>query len=65
MLVTMTFTYEAVSLEGMRITQRNEGELGGFFGLVGPVLQSALRRQMRTNLENLKDLLEAKGQPQR
>jgi hypothetical protein len=63
--VTMNFTYEAVSSEGTRITQRNEGEPGGFFGLVGPVLQRALRRPKQTNLENLKDLLEAKGQPQR
>jgi uncharacterized protein YndB with AHSA1/START domain len=60
--VTMNFTYEPVSSEGTRITQRNEAEPGGFFGLVGPVLQRALRRQLRTNLENLKDRLEAQGQ---
>jgi len=48
--VTMTFTYEPVSSEGTRITQRNEGEPGGFFELLGPVLQRALRRQMQTNL---------------
>ncbi len=60
--VTMNFTYdEPVSSEGTRLTQRNEGEPGGFFRLVGPVLERALRRQMRTNLENLKDLLEARG----
>jgi uncharacterized protein YndB with AHSA1/START domain len=63
--VTMNFTYEPVSSESTRITQRNEGEPGGFFGLVGPLLQRALRRQVRTNLENLKDMLEARGQPQR
>jgi hypothetical protein len=44
---------------------RDEGEPGGFFGLVGPVLQRALRRQMRTYLEDLKDMLETRGQPQR
>ena len=62
--VTMAFTYEPVS-ERTRLTQRNEAEPGGFFGLVGPLLERALRRQMRTNLENLKDLLEAREQPQR
>jgi uncharacterized protein YndB with AHSA1/START domain len=62
--VTMNFTYEPVS-EGTRITQRNEAEPGGFFGLVGPLLERALSRQMRTNLENLKDMLEARGQSQR
>jgi uncharacterized protein YndB with AHSA1/START domain len=62
--VTMAFTYEPVSSEVTRITQRNEGEPGGFFGLVGPLLERALSRQMRTNLENLKDMLEARGQPQ-
>jgi uncharacterized protein YndB with AHSA1/START domain len=61
--VTMSFTYEAVSSEGTRFTPRIEAEPGGFFGLVGPVLERAIRRQMRTNLETLKDLLEAREQP--
>jgi uncharacterized membrane protein len=60
--VTMTFTYQSVSSEGTRFSSRIEGEPGGFFGLVGPMLEKVLRRQMRTNLETLKDLLEAKGQ---
>jgi uncharacterized membrane protein len=60
--VTMTFTYEPVSSEETRFTSRIEGEPGGFFGLVGPVFARALKRQMRTNLETLKDLLEARGQ---
>jgi uncharacterized protein YndB with AHSA1/START domain len=59
--VTMNFTYEQVSSERTRVTQHNEGEPGGFFGLVGPLLERALGRQMRTNLENLKDMLEARG----
>jgi hypothetical protein len=62
---TMNFTYEPVSSEGTRITQRNEGEPGGFFELVEPMLQRAVKRQIQTNLENLKDLLEARGQLQR
>ncbi len=64
MPVTMTFTYEPVSSEGTRFTPRIEAEPGGFFGVVGAVLERALRHQMRTNLETpLKDLLEARGQP--
>ena len=43
------------------MTQVTEGEPGGFFRLVGPVLEMAGRRQLRTDLENLKDLLEAQG----
>jgi uncharacterized membrane protein len=61
--ITMTFTYEAVSLEATRLTPRIEAEPGSFFGLVGPVLERAIRRQMRTSLETLKDLLEARRQP--
>jgi uncharacterized protein YndB with AHSA1/START domain len=56
--VTMDFTYEPVSSEGTRFTPRIEAEPGGFFGLVGPVLERVIRRQMRTNLMTLKDLLE-------
>jgi uncharacterized membrane protein len=61
--VTMDFTYEQVSSEGTRFTPRIEAEPGGFFGLVGPVLERVIRRQMRANLETLKDLLEARGRP--
>ena len=52
-----------MSSEGTRFTSRIEEELGGFFGVVGAVLERALRRQMQTNLETLKDLLEARGLP--
>ncbi len=64
--VTMVFTYEPMSSssEGTRFTSLIEAQPGGFFRVVGPVLERALRRQMRTNLEMLKDLLEARGQPQ-
>jgi len=60
--VTMVFAYEPVSSEGTRFTPRIEVEPGGFFGLVGPVLERVIRRQMRTNLETLKDLLEGREQ---
>jgi uncharacterized membrane protein len=56
--VTMYFTYEPVSSEGTRFTPRIEAEPGGFFELVGPVIEGVIRRQMRTNLETLKELLE-------
>jgi uncharacterized membrane protein len=62
--VTMVFSYEPVSSDGTRFTPRIEAEPGGFFGLVGPVLERVIRRQMRTNLETLKDLLEARQEEQ-
>ena len=60
--VTMDFTYEPTASEGTRFTARIETEPGGFFGLVGLVLERVIRRQMRTNLETLKDLLEGREQ---
>jgi uncharacterized protein YndB with AHSA1/START domain len=55
-----TLTFEEVA-GGTRYTQVAEGEPGGFFGLIGPLLERVGRRQLRTDLENLKDLLEARG----
>ena len=55
-----TLTFEEVA-GGTRYTQVAEGEPGGFFGLVGPLLERVGRRQLRTDLENLRDLLEARG----
>ena len=55
-----TLTFEEVT-GGTRYTQVAEGEPGSFFGLVGPLLERVGRRQFRTDLENLKDLLEARG----
>jgi len=56
-----TRTFEQTAGGGTRLTQVTEGEPGGFFRLVGPVLEMAGRRQFKTDLENLKDLLEAQG----
>jgi hypothetical protein len=42
------------------MTQVVEDEPGGFFGLAGPLLERVSRRQFRADLENLKDLLEAR-----
>ncbi len=55
-----TFACEEVS-GGTRYTQVVEGEPGGFFRLADPLLERALKRQFRTDLETLKDLLEARG----
>ena len=57
----MAFTYEPVSSGGTRFTPLLEAEPGGFFGLVGPVLERAISRQMRTNLATLKEMLAARG----
>ncbi len=54
-----TYTFEEVS-GGTRLTRVAEGEPGGFFKLAEPLIERALKRQVRTDLETLKDLLEAR-----
>ncbi len=56
-----TLILEETSGGGTHLTQVAEGEPGGFFRLVGPLLEMAGKRQFRADLENLKDLLEARG----
>jgi len=56
-----TFVLEEAAGGGTRLTQAAEGEPGGFFRLVGPLLEVAGRRQFKTDLANLKDLLEARS----
>ena len=56
-----TFLLKEAAGGGTRLTQVAEGEPGGFFRLVGPLLEMAGRRQFRTDLANLKDLLEAQS----
>ncbi len=56
-----TLILEETSGGGTHLTQVAEGEPGGFFRLVGPLLEMAGRRQFRADLGNLKDLLEARG----
>ncbi len=56
----VTLTFEETQGGGTRFTQVLEGEPGRFFRLAGPLLERAGRRQFRTDLENLKDLLEAR-----
>ena len=55
-----TYTFEEVSEEATRLTRAAEGEPGGFFKLADPLIERALKRQVRADLETLKDLLEAR-----
>ncbi len=52
-----TYILEEAAGGGTRLTLVAEGEPGGFFRLAGPLLERAVRRQFRTDLANLKDLL--------
>ena len=55
-----TYTFEEVSEGATRLTRVVEGEPGGFFKLADPLIERALKRQIRADLETLKDLLEAR-----
>jgi uncharacterized protein YndB with AHSA1/START domain len=54
----ITFILEEVP-RGTRFTHSQEVELRGYFGLAGPLFEIAARRQLRSELQTLKDLLEA------
>jgi uncharacterized protein YndB with AHSA1/START domain len=54
-----TYTFEQVPA-GTRLSRAVEGEPGGFFKLADPLIERALKRQIRVDLETLKDLLEAR-----
>jgi len=55
-----TYTFEEVSEGATRLTRAVEGEPGGFFKLADPLIERVLERQVRTDLETIKDLLEAR-----
>jgi hypothetical protein len=42
------------------LTMVVEGEPGGFFRLAEPLIQRAVKRQFRADLETLKDMLETR-----
>jgi uncharacterized protein YndB with AHSA1/START domain len=54
--VTNTFS---TAEGGTRISAVVEGEPGGFFRLAEPLVARAVARELRNNLETLKDVLEA------
>ncbi len=54
----ITFIFEEVP-GGTRFTHSQEVEPRGFFGLVGSLFEIAAKRQLRSELQTLKDLLEA------
>jgi uncharacterized protein YndB with AHSA1/START domain len=56
-----TYTFEELPAGGTRLTRAVEGEPGWFFKLADPLIERALKRQVRADLETLKDLLEARG----
>jgi hypothetical protein len=53
------YTFEEV-LGGTRLTRAVEAEGGGFLKLLEPLQKWAVKRQLRTDLRTLKDLLETR-----
>jgi uncharacterized protein YndB with AHSA1/START domain len=56
--MTVAFTFEPEP-GGTRVEQVVDAEPGGFFKLAGPLLVTAAKRQFQSDLDNLRDLLEA------
>ena len=54
------YTFEAIE-GGTRIHFVMEGEPGGFFKMAEPVVVNVARRSYETDLQNLKDILEAQA----
>ena len=54
------FTFESVE-DGTKATFSGEVEAGGFFKLAEPIVARMLKRQMETDVNNLKELLEAQA----
>jgi len=55
-----TTRFEAVR-EGTRLSLTFQSEPGGLFKMAGPLLASQAKKQMETDLQWLKELLEAQG----
>ena len=55
-----TITFEARA-DGTRVSMVANAELGGFFRIAEPMVVRMARRQMETEMANLKDLLEGQG----
>jgi uncharacterized protein YndB with AHSA1/START domain len=54
-----SYTWQATSAGGTRMTLRNRGEPAGFSKLAAPFMAAAMRRANRKDLSRLKHLLEA------
>ncbi len=57
----LTTLFEQASSGATRINHSAELESGGFFRLADPLLERALKRQFRNDLQTLEDVLEAQG----
>lgn len=55
-----TYSWQADGAARTRMTLRNRGAPSGFSKLIGPLLEGAMRRANRKDLERLKQLLEAR-----
>ena len=55
-----SYTFEEVS-GGTRLSRVAQGEPGGFFRVAEPLFERVLKRQVRADLETVKDLLEAQS----
>ena len=55
-----TYTWSDTATGGTHMTLRNCGQPAGFARLVEPIMQLAMRRANRKDLELLKDLIESK-----
>lgn len=55
-----TMRFEAVG-EGTRLNFTTQIETGGLFKMAGPLLASQTKKQLETDLQRLKGLLEAQG----
>jgi hypothetical protein len=56
-----TYTWEAAGEKSTRMTLRNRGEPSGFGRLAAPIMEAAMRRANRRDLERLKSLLEQRS----
>lgn len=56
--ITSTITTESVA-GGTRVSQTIEAQPGGFFKLAEPLVVTITKRQFQSDLDNLRDLMEA------
>ena len=56
----VTYSFDAAG-SGTRVTNRVEGDTGGFYRLAGPLMKLAVKRSLTRDLATLKRLLEGAG----